>query len=212
MSDAFLVFLIATWFPLLLGIIIFFTYAVVPVIPLLLGLGTIQGKGSSLGIFLGFISSFTFFRIFFSGIIYLFKIPIDYFQFVGAVFLALVGLMMLTSRYYIWMREKSGFNQGLIYSVLLGLVWSFWIGLFTLLPSDNFDIKEIDLLVIYTTFISAIGPAFLLLVLQKIFSKLYPQKYMMTIEKILGALLSVISILLLFHLIPISLREGIKVN
>jgi threonine/homoserine/homoserine lactone efflux protein len=169
MGESFLVFLIATWFPLLLGVAIFFSYAVVPVIPLLWGLGTIQGKGSSWGVFLGFIGSFTFFRIFFSGIIYLFKIPIDYFQFVGAPILALIGLMMLIPRYSIWIREKSNFNQGLIYSLVLGFVWSFWVGLFTLLPSDNFDIKRIDLLVIYTTFVSAIIPALFLIALQKSF-------------------------------------------
>lgn len=166
-------------------------------------------RGSSWGIFLGFICSFTFFRIFFTGIIYLFKIPFDDFQYVGVVFLALIGLVLI-SRYYTWIRGKSSFNHGLIYSVLLGFVWSFWVGLFTLLPSDIFDIKQIDLLVIYTTFISAIAPALVLVILQKILSKLYPQRYMTAIEKIFGVLLLVISILLIFHFIPISIRERIK--
>jgi threonine/homoserine/homoserine lactone efflux protein len=212
MSDSILVFLIATLFPLLLGVVIFFTYAILPVIPLLLGLGTIREKGCSWGIFFGFIISFTLFRIGFSGLIYVLRVPIDYFQIVGALFLALMGCMILRPRYSIWLREKSPSYQGVIYSALLGLAWSFWVGLFTLLPSDDFNIRMIDALVIYTTFVSGIVPGIVLVVLQKILSKIYPERHIRTIEIILGSLLILISLLLLFHIIPIAPREGIKID
>lgn len=189
------IFLIATIFPLMFGAIIMIT-SIAPVAAPIFGFGLFQDQK---GMFLGFILSFSFFRILISGVVKLFEMPLSLLEYIGIFFLILFGLLMIR---YSW--------KAIPYSICLGFIWAFWVGLFKDLPGDDNTIRRIDLFVIYTTSLSSIVPGIALSIIGWILSKIYPTKYRVQIQKVLGYLTVITAILLLFHLLPVAPRQGIK--
>lgn len=210
MEDSLLVFFIATFFPLIFGLVIFVTNSILPVISFIFGLGTIRGKRSLWGLFLSFVVSFTFFRILLSVIVKETEISFNTLQDGGIFFLTLFGMMWILPQFSLWHRVEDDFQKGIVYGGLLGFLWSFWVGLFKAIPSDYYEPKWIGFLEIYLTLISSIGPGILLVGIGFILSKLYPNQHIRTIEKGLGFLALLISVLLMLHILTITPREGLK--
>lgn len=198
-----------TLLPLLFGPIIFWIY-ILPVISVVLGIGTIREKGSLWGIFFGFIVSFTFFRMFISLIVKVSEISFDTLQYVGIFFLFLFGMMMMIPQFSFWNKVENGFEKGAIYSALLGFIWSFWVGLTKAVFADYYEPEWIGFLEIYLTLISSILPGIILVGISFILSKLYPSAYIAKIEKVLGFLTLIIAVLLIFHIFKITAREELR--
>lgn len=210
MEDTILFIVVVTVFPLIFGPIIFLSSSFLPIISLVLGLGTIRGKGSLWGLLISFVLSFTFFRLCMSLFVKIADISFETFQYGGIFFLTLFGLMMIFPKYSLWNHMDTGFKKGAVYGALLGFVWSFWVGLFKDVPSDYYEPKWIGPVEIYMAFVSSIVPGIILMAVSYFLSKFYPLKYLGKIEKVLGCLTLLMGVILAFHGITISPREGLK--
>lgn len=99
----------------------------------------------------------------------------------------------------------------MIYSTFLGFIWSFWVGLSKAVFADYYEPKWIGFLEIYLTFLSCILPGIILVCTNIILSKVYPDKYIPEIERILGYVTLGMALLLTFHIVKIRTpREGLK--
>lgn len=205
-------YLMGTIFALMFGAIIFITDSILPVLSIILSVGTVRGEKSGWGIFTGFIFSFAFFRIILSLLVKATEISFETLQYVGIFVLILYGLLMIFPQYSPWKISESGFKNGVDYGVILGFIWSFWVGLFNILFTDDFNIREVDVFVVYTTFLSCVPPGLILVALNYILSKLYPSQYDKKIDKVLGCLTILTALLIAFHVINITPRVGLKVE
>jgi threonine/homoserine/homoserine lactone efflux protein len=193
-------FLMITILPFISGPIIF-VISIIPVVGLILNLGSLRGKGSLKGIFWGFVTSFTLFRLLISSFVKMSEISLANLQIIGIIFLIFMALLMVNPP---WQRLESGFKRGFAYSALLGFVWSFWVGISKAVFSDDFDPKQITFLVAYITFMSCLLPGFILVLTTFVLSKLP------TMQRFLAAVTIVIAVLLLFHVVEVAPREGLK--
>lgn len=184
------------YLPLIFGGIIFLTDYIVPVIGLILGLGVY--RGSVWQIFFGFLLSFSIFRMALSLLIKVEEIPIETVHTIGSWLLLLIGLLLIFLKPRAW-----------VYAVLLGFIWSFWVGLSKAVFADYYEPKWIESLEVYLTLMSSLLPAIILAAIGFILSKLYPAAY--PIEKGAGIVSVVIALLMLFHVVTIkSPREGLR--
>lgn len=204
-------FIFSSILPLISGPIIFLTDTLWPVIPSLLGIGIIQGKGGLWGLFSGFIISFTFFRLFISLIVKLGQISSSTVQYAGFFFLLLFGMIMIFPQIAPWKRVENNFTKGAIYTAFLGFIWAFWVGLSKAVFADYYEPKWIGFFEIYFAFLSSLLPGVIIVCMNLILSKIYPSKSIGTIERILGVFTLCLAMLLIFGFIKIKTpREELK--
>lgn len=211
MSDYIDFFIIVTLFPLLFGPIIFLTDSILPVTPLLLGLGLFQGKDSLKGIVVGFLISFTVFRILISLLVKITEISSNTLQDIGLFFLAVVGIMLLFPAYSPWNLAKGDFLKGALYSAILGFIWSFWVGLSKAVISDYYEPEWIGFPEIYLTIVSSILPCLILMGISFVLSRIYPLNFGAWISRVLGVATLLLALCMALNVVVIKTpREGLK--
>lgn len=208
-SDFLALFAILGVFPLLYTPYVFVHYAF-PVLPIILGLGLYHEKGNTLGIFLSFVASFSFFRLLFCLIVKLAALSPHVLPFIGIFFLIFFGLFLIFPQYAPWNKLEDSLQKGALYNASLGFIWSFWIGLYKEIFTDYYEPKWIGAPEIYLTLISSVSIGIVLVGLSIFLSKIYSKKYFQKIQRVLGLLTILTAILLSFNLVKMPFREELR--
>jgi cytochrome c biogenesis protein CcdA/thiol-disulfide isomerase/thioredoxin len=129
-------------FAFIAGIVTVASPCILPVLPIILSAGLVQGRYRPLGIVVGLVCSFTFFTLAVASLIHLFGISPNTLRHIAVVIIILFGLIMifpgLSNRFASLMSsiahtgsaiqqeasQSSGFISGFILGIALGLVWT----------------------------------------------------------------------------------------
>ncbi len=203
--------LMVTILPFLSGPYIFLMDTVYPVIPLILGLGMFKKQGSFPGVFLGFVFSFSIFRMLICLLVKITEMQPGTLQSTGAFFLFLSGAALLFPGFTPWNWTENGFKQSAIYSSLLGFLWAFWVGLSKAVFTDYYEPEWVGPIEIYLSFMSSLFPGIILACIGWTLAKIYPADYKDIIQKIIGLLTILVGVMIMFHGITIrTTREELK--
>lgn len=188
-------------FPLAYGSVIFVSDPLIPVVAIILAISIFREKASGWVIFLSFVASFTVFRILISYAVEIMGISLETLQYVGLFFLTLFGLMMIFPQYALWNKVENPSLKGSIYTILLGFIWSFWVGIFHDFPTDYYEPKW---LVLFSTLFSSIAPGIILVLL----ANYLPSAPYIQVKRTYGIATIIIAMLLLSGIITITPRQG----
>ena len=122
------------------GLALIASPCILPVLPLMLAGSLEGGRRRPLGIIIGFVCAFTLFALLSRQLVLALHIDLDYIKYSSLVFLLLFGLVLfseklslkfsaLTQRFAniggnLSANAKTGFGNGLLLGVLIGLVWT----------------------------------------------------------------------------------------
>src|SRR4029077_1489549 len=98
-------------------------------------------------------TSFTFFTLSLAVIVYSTEISPDTVRIIAITLLILFGLAMIFAPHD---TLSNGFFSGVIFGIVLGFLWSFWVGPFKGLP-DYYEPRAVDSLLIYVTSVFALA-------------------------------------------------------
>ncbi len=211
-SDFFVVFLVLTLLPIVSGFYsVLVSTMLVPIYPAVLAGGTLKGKGSLVGVVLGFTISYTVFTLALNTIIYAIYLQGEVLRYVAIVLTALFGLVMIFANRLKIKIPANDFAKGLIYGLLIGFIWSTWVGPF--MPQlDYYAPKSVDFYLTCLTLMFGLGASLFILILaylvQKIteLTKLSPAK-ITVVRQILGSSMMLIALAIALHWISIPRRE-----
>ncbi|MDQ3008162.1 MAG: cytochrome c biogenesis protein DipZ [bacterium] len=133
-------------FAFIAGIVTVLSPCILPILPLILSSSVKTEKGRSLGIVLGFITSFTFFTLFLSTLVRVLDIDPSILRTVAMVMIAILGLSLLlpnlqlqieqfvarhlsfAARFQQTQSKKKGLLGGFLVGISLGLLWTPCVG------------------------------------------------------------------------------------
>ncbi|MFZ2026683.1 MAG: cytochrome c biogenesis protein DipZ [Microgenomates group bacterium] len=129
-------------FAFIAGFVTILSPCVLPILPIVLSGGIGGGKKRPLGIVLGFIISFTFFTLFLSSLVTLFKISPDTLRLASVIIIFGLGMSILIPQFQLFIERMfakvsnkvavknsgDGFGAGVLLGISLGLVWTPCVG------------------------------------------------------------------------------------
>lgn len=129
-------------FAFIAGFVTILSPCILPILPIVLSGGIGGGKKRPLGIVLGFIISFTFFTLFLSSLVTLFKISPDALRLASVIIIFGLGMSILIPQFQLFIERiftkvsnkvavknsGDGFGAGVLLGISLGLVWTPCVG------------------------------------------------------------------------------------
>ncbi len=210
--------LILILFAFLAGIVTVLSPCILPILPAILGAGTLQGKLRPIGIITGLVVSFSFFTLALTAIVHATGIPPNVLRYAAIVLIFLFGLVMLFPRlsnaFAQWtasiasigqkIPSKSGFWGGVIFGVALGLLWTPCAGpilasITTLVATRAITASAVILTLVYS--LGAALPLFLIAYGSSriLRSSQYLSKHSEGIRQFFGAIMILLALVLAFH-------------
>lgn len=212
LSDFFVVLLALTLLPIGSGFYsVLASPILLPIYPAVLAGGILKGKRSLKGIVLGFTISFGVFALVLSTIIYATYLQPDIMRYVAIFLSALFGLFMIFANKLTIKDTTNDLAKGFIYGLILGFIWSTWVGPF--MPQlDYYAPKSVDFYLTCLTLMFGLGASLFISILVYLVQKIIElTKPSLTITKaiwqILGSIMILIALAVTVHLVHIPPRE-----
>lgn len=135
--------LILILFAFIGGIVTILSPCILPILPVVLSGSVGGGKQKPLGIVTGFVGSFTFFTLFLSTIVQATGLSADALRNVSVIIILFFGISLLIPKVQVWIEQAfsklankipkakasgSGFVDGLLVGLSLGLIWTPCVG------------------------------------------------------------------------------------